>query len=479
MANYLEADVKTQADKMTERLGLSPKIEIVLQNLLQVVPEVGCVQGCAHCSQSSKVIDISRIDPRELKIITKSLGNLYHQTGVTNSFREIYPYKDNDPGLYPYLDVMALLMSEHVGIPLRISTQGISTIRPNLLEMHKRIVNDPDVNRGIGRFRVSFTPGIPAFRTPDSRRQFEKDTAALLDIYRPMLDESFERSLGKRRTKEVARFAVFIRYNPKVYRVAFVRAGEEVFVINNQRYEVVDKTEQGLLVVGLDGQTHTLESYDIQEFFSDAQYQLYALDGSDNLRAQNFLWNPGREWAVATDRIRYFTLARDVIRQEAGISDKGEGATWSDVEHVIRALARMGKTNPHIQKDILPILESLARSYRLAGYSPEIFFHRGITKDGGVLYNQGRASLRWRKWDREIPVGLPTTDREYKALDASVNSEGEAYALVPQRGHMEVMGIDRIHYVYYSLGDPNLIMHLDVKKVDVRKEGNPRVGQIP
>ena len=129
------------------------------------------------------------------------------------------------------------------------------------------------------------------------------------------------------------------------------------------------------------------------------------------------------------------------FKNRNGIPRRGEfpRATWNDVDSVLVELA--GKAveyggydimhKNHIEKDILPIVESYAEILKLSGLGPSLFFNPRFTDDTGQIVNQGRAVTQFRglAGDSDIPI-TPSEDRSFGAISYST-FKGISYRLSP------------------------------------------------
>lgn len=457
-----------------------PELTVVLANLVQIIPEDGCPQGCSHCSQSGK-FSKNRIGPEGLDQLIPALGRAYRDLRVSDVFREIYGYKSNDPGLYPHLDHLVGLVASELSTPLRISCQGFSRHSMSLTEMHQKIVEDKDLMKGLGRVRLSFTPFAPAFKKNGKYRQsYEEDMAHFLKLYRPLLGKQFLRSFGRNVQLEAPQFRVVLRYSPNISLVNFSESSH-LLCVEGVEYSIFDKTESAnyleIRAVDTEGEEHVIRDYNIDQFFPETPYRLISVDPDTNYSVKNYLVKAGSEYAIATDRRRYFSWLRDEYIERYALGNLGEGATWSMVEEYMSDLRTHCSTEPHLQNELLPIVESLVKAYKIAGYSAETFFNRTVTKDAGVIGNQGRAAgMLWRVFDPHLPTNIPTTDRQFDELFHFVKHEGLGYAVAPNNNTVTISQIERIGFAYL---EDNTAHVLDIPTTSVpRNEITNIVGYV-
>lgn len=161
----------------------------------ELTPATGCFNRCAFCSQQAGR-DVWQFTERGLTDFTRTCaavaaerglriaGGRIHRRGV------LFPYLDNDIASYPHLDTLCGLARDVLGVRLRVSTIGYSSLNPHLTAMNERIAEQyGDVFDGI---RLSLTPHTISWtgRDPDtSRAQFVRDFANALTTYRPVFDQ--------------------------------------------------------------------------------------------------------------------------------------------------------------------------------------------------------------------------------------------------------------------------------------------------
>lgn len=189
--------------------------------LRHLQPQVGCLNCCTVCSRdtSSRCEYWTENQLRNVISAIKTVAMRYrsqppylawdrqgHRKG------QIFAYRDNDLGSYPYFDLFLRLANKDLGVKMKISTVGFSRHNDILNDVHKR-VNKEDAIKGILSVRLSFTPFAIGWHDNDnfSKADYEDDTANFLKIYRPI----YERSL-----KEELRFHVALRFK------AFVRSAK-------------------------------------------------------------------------------------------------------------------------------------------------------------------------------------------------------------------------------------------------------------
>lgn len=189
--------------------------------LRHLQPQIGCLNCCTVCSRdtSSRCEYWTENQLRNVVSAIKTVAKQYrsqppylawdrqgHRKG------QIFAYRDNDLGSYPYFDLFLRLASRDLGVKMKISTVGFSRHNTLLNEVHRK-VNEEDAMNGILSVRLSFTPFAIGWNNNErfSKSEYEDDIANFLTIYRPI----FEKSL-----KDQLRFHVALRFK------AFVRSAQ-------------------------------------------------------------------------------------------------------------------------------------------------------------------------------------------------------------------------------------------------------------
>ena len=475
-----------RASALLESLNNLP--DEVLGRLQYFQPEIGCFNSCGFCSQEagSSLWQLSRESLSDLifalgetarrRNIGIGVGRAEHRQGV------IFPYLDNDCFSYPSLDIYLAEVPKYMGCRVRVTTVGYSRHNDNLVKMHHRIVNDSkDAFAGI---RVSYTPYTAGYAAQSgsklSRYEYEADVAHLLMQYRPV----FEHLVFGKSTA-----CVELRFHPDVHAVSVhefhldghhvIAAGPHLLVSckpDNQlrTTEIVEVTNSRVVYSNLPTPYFHLVSDQLvsgdplatavallagdkalKKLSGEVPlYQFANVDGKYYGISPDFR-SDGKYCAIhvypATEQRRtsgYNNASRHFlncllrIKEQLGYArrDKFASASWNDVALVLEKLDELVEdlsstditSALHIQRHIIPLVESYVRVLQLAGYEPAQFFNPDFTIDTGQIVNQGRA----RKYFANLVTvdDEPFTPREARAYgtDASTSANrGKVWRIVP------------------------------------------------
>ena len=206
-----------------------------LRYIRNFMPQIGCPNRCAFCSQSSAKT-IVRMSDQSLKNMVSAIKTVVAETSAEstgvdsyapNSSNKsfignrldggksaVYPYLDTDIGSYPNLYNYIKYLKEDLKVPIIISTVGYSRLNKRLQAMHERIVRD--FPESIASITFSITPYTYGWTKAAelsglcSRKDYNLDMANAIKTYAPLLN-----ILGPgRRT-----FCVALRFKPEVFTV--------------------------------------------------------------------------------------------------------------------------------------------------------------------------------------------------------------------------------------------------------------------
>lgn len=206
-----------------------------LRYIRNFMPQIGCPNRCAFCSQSSAKT-IVRMSDRSLKNVVSAIKTVVTETSAkpaeagshaSNSLNKgvignrldggksaVYPYLDTDIGSYPNLYNYIKYLKEDLGVPVIISTVGYSRLNKRLQAMHERIVRD--FPESIASITFSLTPYAYGWTKAAelsglcSRKDYNLDMANAIKTYAPLLS-----ILGPGRKT----FCVALRFKPEVFTV--------------------------------------------------------------------------------------------------------------------------------------------------------------------------------------------------------------------------------------------------------------------
>ncbi|MGW6499301.1 hypothetical protein [Nonomuraea angiospora] len=454
--------------------------------LQYLTPATGCFNRCAFCSQQAGR-DVWQLTKGGLTSFARAFadvaaernlriaGGRIHRPGV------LFPYLDNDIASYPHLDTMCELARDVLGVRLRASTVGYSSLNPHLAAMHERIAKQyAEVFDGI---RFSLTPYTIGWNGKDpaaSRGQFTRDFAAALRTYRPVFDQ-----LGH----GPASAAVEMRFAPLAAATDMVdttidgrhvlAAGPHLLIALDQHDSPLPLTEverldertqpvfstpgrRYLHLVGdrlsaepatvraaLAGQVAVPHRSRVAKVFRfvNADGDYYAADPdfhSDGTFTALHLYpvTETRRKSGYTDASRRFLNTLLAYKAERGLGrrDPFPDATYADVyevidriEHTAAGLAQGvdHRAVAHLTDSVIPLIHTYADALQQADYPAATFFSRDFTIDTGQIVNQGRAMGLFR--GLVSLDGEPMTPREERGFgQASLSSvRGPIWRIAP------------------------------------------------
>ncbi|MEU1762974.1 hypothetical protein [Micromonospora sp. NPDC005652] len=436
----------------------------VFARLMYFQPQVGCFNRCVFCSQHAgtelwqltreglrDVVAALRRAARERPHIGRIGRDRIHKPGV------LFPYVDNDIGSYRYLDEYLRLARDALDAKVRITTIGFSSRNRALVAMHQDIVEN--LADAIAGLRLSVTPFTVGWTDGNvtgaviSRRQFEADTAAMLALYKPMLEKV---GTGKETMAVELRFRPLVATLPVVDTIVAGRhailvgphlvlarregrrpeanrvvgvvndvpgrrdetiAPEPVFAHGGDNYVLV--TSDRMAADGIDtyvrrvlaGDLAGAECREVTVYLMehrDGNY--YAIDpgfvADGTMRSLVIYPAAPHRTSGYNDTTRFMlnTLLKQKYRRGYGRRDEFTDATVRDVAAVIlrlrRRAAELGRCDElagrHVQQEVLPLVVSYARALLTAGLDPSLFFSRRFTIDTGQSVNQGRGHVLFK-----------------------------------------------------------------------------------
>lgn len=303
-------------EDMAERQRLLRQISkstIVVSKIRNFMPQVGCPNRCAFCSQNSAKMIVS-LSERGLKNLISAIKSaaisasaaasgiavdqLINEDGsLTRTYAlpanglighrsdggksAVYPYLDTDICSYRNLYQYVKYMHEDFGVPIVISTVGYSRHNRQLQEMHDRIVRDfPEAICSVTFSITPYTYGwtnAAARSGRFSRGDFNIDIANAIRTYAPLMQRL---GVGRRT------FCASLRFRPDIHtsgrqlhegRISghhFIHSGPHFLFSVNECSDL----EQSK-VIGIEGR---------DPVFDKAPYR-YILVTSDSLREDDML----------------------------------------------------------------------------------------------------------------------------------------------------------------------------------------------
>lgn len=432
--------------------------------LMYFQPQVGCFNRCVFCSQhaGTELWQLTREGLRDVVAALRCVaaerphieglgGDRIHKPGV------LFPYVDNDIGSYLYLDEYLRLVRDALGAKARITTIGFSAHNPALVAMHRDIVEN--LTDAIAGIRLSVTPFTVGWTGGDvtgaatSRRRFEADTAAMLALYKPVLEKL---GTGKETMAVELRFRPLVATVPVVDTMVAGRhavlAGPHLLLAKhagrrpkpNHIVGVVndipgrrDQTVAPEPVFAHDGDEYLHVTSDRMATDGVATYALRVLAGDlsgaecrdvtvylmEHRDGNYYAADPGfaadgtmRSLVVYpptphrtsgyNDATRFGlnALLEHKYRRGYGRRDEFVDATARDVAAVVLRLRRRAAAlatcdalaSRHVREEVIPLVASYARALLTAGLAPSLFFSRRFTIDTGQSVNQGRGHVLFK-----------------------------------------------------------------------------------
>lgn len=483
----LSGEIDIKEEDWLEREQLVKEIsELPIEAITQLrhfQPQIGCLNNCIICSQLAGNTTVYWNEERQRNIVAAlkyvSLKNrdsfpliahnrYNHRPGV------VFSYLDNDIGNYFYLDKFVSLLYKELGVKTRISTVGYSRHNEKLNSMHNKL-NSPELIRGLGGVRISFTPYAKGWNNPNQKKytnqDYIEDIANFLKIYRPYYDLV---GSGSRN------MCVELRYKPLVVNrevYTFEIEGHFVLSVGNYMYISINKNSslkeariedvydhtitlnqepEMMAVVDLYLDEYKLENlkrfalsiisnldkYKVAELYTlkNAEGIYYALNpsiteyGNYGMNIYPMTDKRKKEGYLVTERFLLNALAIYKRQLNMRLLDKFPSATWEDVDHVIEQIKESQElyinTNKnekaeYIKKEILPMVEAYVLMLKKAQYEASDFFDPEFTIDTGTICNLGRGYEEFKLITSTPNDPLtPTHERNYGSYNSTMTEEG-------------------------------------------------------
>jgi hypothetical protein len=461
-------------------------------------PQIGCYNRCAFCSQSAGY-DIWQFSKRGLRIFIAAVAHVtQNRLGTIGGERyldrpkTIFPYLDNDISSYQYLDEYIRCVWENLGVQVRMSTVGYSSLNDSLQSMHKRIARE--LAPAINGIRFSFTPYTFGWTTVaeqngfTSRSQFVKDFGNLLRTYRPLVDSI---GAGKETARVELRFSPLIVTYPEQLTDTWVD-GHHVIRIGPHLLISQTATDARPLLARINGLDHGVPVFSEQParyFFvtsdtrvSTAEWEQFTkrlifcrFNNSESLThcASHFahvyllknidgyyyavdpVFQPDgtfralhiyprttqRRVSGYIDATRFFLNTIIQYKSAHGLSKQKPfiEATSSDINAILKTLEETKKTLSridlsaanHLANDVIPLVQGYANSINLSGYPESMFFDPHFTIDTGQIVNQGRAKGLFRGLVslEDVPMS-PWEERAFGHV-GKVTERGRIWRIAP------------------------------------------------
>jgi hypothetical protein len=477
-----------------------------LHNLRHFQTQVGCLNRCSFCSQGagttlwnmprqalanlvSALKTVSLENAITMCTVSQtplnedgvfSLDFQMPNVGLIGSQRRdrpgvIYCYLDNDPATYPHLDDMIRWLHEDLGVKVRIATVGYS--RKNLLiqHMHDRISSS--LMDGIAGIRLSFSPYTYGWTRAAqkagaaTRREFELDTAALLQTYRHTF-------LSYRKGRKGA--CVELRFKPLVVsQQVEIELIQDHLVIRSGSYLVIQQAANGMPAIAniRDPRSHGTElSTPGEQCYLVRAHpehltiswrdiaQLLLHEGPlplDGVKLSNCIMHrleneDGEYFAIDAERIESgvyskFFYPNTGLRPGPGVID-GEryhlnallsakrnhrAQSWLDFDALVAGLESQAKllafidgaASKYIQEQVIELIKSYVNILKIAEYPSEAYFDKELSVDTGHICNLGRAYHEYKNIASR--ADLPMTPNHERAFgpNGELADEGLAWRL--------------------------------------------------
>lgn len=435
-------------------------------------PATGCFNRCSFCSQQAGR-DVWQFTARGLTDFAHAFAQVAAERGLQIAGGRIhrpgvlFPYLDNDIASYPHLDTLCGLARDVLGVRLRASTVGYSSLNAHLTAMHQRIAEEyGEVFDGIRLSLTPYTIGWTGRDPATSRAQFVRDFAHALATYRPVFDLLGH---GPATAAVEMRFAPLLattdltdtvidgrhvlaagphllislkEHDGELPLTEIQRLDERtqpVFSTPGRRYLhlVGDQltadpaTVRGVLAgnIGVPHRSRTVRVFR----FANADGDYYAADPdfhTDGTFTALHLYpaTQTREKSGYTDAARPFlnTLLAYKAARGLGRRDPFPDATVADVATVLAHMetnaAQLAqgvdhRAATHLTDTVIPLVRTYAEALEMAGYPAAAIFSRDFTVDTGQIVNQGRAQGLFRGL---VSInGEPMTPREERGFGAA------------------------------------------------------------
>jgi hypothetical protein len=462
--------VLTTSASLLDQLRALP--DDAFTRLQYLSPATGCFNRCGFCSQQAGR-DVWQFTQQGLTAFARSFARVAGERGLTIAGGRIhrpgvlFPYLDNDIASYPHLDTLCGLARDVLGVRLRVSTVGYSSLNPHLAAMHQRIAEEyGEVFDGIRLSLTPYTIGWTGRDPATSRAQYVRDFAGALAIYRPVFDQLGH---GPATAAVEMRFAPLLdtaeltdtvidgrhvlACGPHLLISLAVHDGElpltEVERLDERTQPVLSTPGRRYLHVVSDQLTpdaatvravlagqvavpHRARSVTVFRFANaDGDYFAADPDFHDDGTFTALHLYPAtatRKRSGYTDATRHVlnTLLAYKRLRGLGRREAFPDATPADVAAVLARLeataAALGhgvdqRAADHLTGTVIPLLASYAEALELAGYPAAAFFSRDFTIDTGQIVNQGRALGLFRGL---VSIdGEPMTPREERGFGAA------------------------------------------------------------
>ncbi|MEO3868279.1 hypothetical protein ABGB18_05550 [Nonomuraea sp. B12E4] len=458
--------VLTTSASLLDQLRALP--DEAFTRLQYLSPATGCFNRCAFCSQQAG-LDVWQFTPAGLDGFVRAFARVAAERDLRIAGGRVYrphvlfPYLDNDVFSYPYLDILCELARDVLGVRLRVSTVGYSSLNPRLAAMHQRIAaRHGEVFDGIRLSLTPYTIGWTGADPATSRAQYVRDFAHALATYRPVFDR-----LGH----GPATAAVEMRLSPLLgisdltdtvvdgrhvlacgphllismdehddalpltvverldehTQPVFSTPGRRYLELTSDRLTADEATVRAILAgdVKAPHRSRTVRLYR----FANADGDYYAAGptfrGDGTFTALHLYPATGtRRSSGYNDATRYFlnTLLAYKAARGIGRRDPFPEARRANITAVLARMdataAELGRgidrrAAAHLTDTVIPLVRGYAEALELAGYPPSAFFSRDFTVDTGQIVNQGRAMSLFRGL---VSLDEPMTPREERGF---------------------------------------------------------------
>ncbi|MEV4806728.1 hypothetical protein AB0K18_42600 [Nonomuraea sp. NPDC049421] len=460
----------TTSASLLDQLRALP--EEAFTRLQYLSPATGCFNRCSFCSQQAGR-DVWQFTESGLTAFARSFAQVAGERGLTIAGGRIhrpgvlFPYLDNDIASYPHLDTLCGLARDVLGVRLRVSTVGYSSLNPHLAAMHQRIAEEyAEVFDGIRLSLTPYTIGWTGRDRATSRAQYVRDFASALTTYRPVFDQLGH---GPATAAVEMRFAPLLDIGeltdtvidgrhvlacgPHLLISLTAHDGElpltevsrldertqPVFSTPGRRYlhvvgdqltpdpATVRAVLAGRVAVPIRARTATVFRFanaDGDYFAADPDFH----DDGTFTALHLYPATESRKSSGYTDATRHVLNTLLAYKQLRGIGRREafHDATLADVAGVLARLeataASLGqgvdkRAADHLAGTVIPLLASYAEALELADYPAAAFFSRDFTIDTGQIVNQGRAMGLFR--GLVSLDGEPMTPREERGFGAA------------------------------------------------------------
>lgn len=450
----------------------------LLTSLNYVLPDVGCPNGCGHCSVSASA-NTTSIDVRSVRNVFAGIKaaadtNPEHPTVAGLHKGRLHAYFDNDPGaFYPGIADYVEISHRELGVRTRLTSTGWSRHDPEMQAAHDRIAQMPEA---LHSYHMSLTPFTRSWRDTAnplmSREELAADMANGLNTYSRLKDRlepgnfgvlcSFEPHLetyDKPLDQEVIRGRHVIHSGPYIL-VQADEAGESegdrtdylLFTSDKQLREgdwrafveaIPDELEvaDGVDVPfeGSPDDTLVRKVHVTAEENEDGPY--WEVDqeiGPHGYQSMQFYeQTERRRHSGHWNMTRPFLNALVGYKTERGGDETLDDAQWSDVDALVNSLRSEAESldgydsarASYIEEGVLPLVELLAVVLKRSGLPPTDFFDRRFVVDFGQVLNQGRAHSRFFRNIASRPY-LPLDAKEAR-INSMFASRGNTWRVAP------------------------------------------------